>query len=152
MSPALATAHQQMATWLDSLLRQRADSVVVQSWNHVTVKGDTLQLRNFLARFNPSAQKRILFLAHWDSRPRADSPLSRDSTKPVLGANDGLVSNLCLVMGVAGASLENRIILVAGVAGIPQLRRMPSRILRLVTLSSTTRARRLDSRVWGTDP
>src|SRR2546423_15245173 len=50
-------AHQQMATWLDSLLRQRADTLVVQSWNHVTVKGDTLQLRNFLARFNPSAQK-----------------------------------------------------------------------------------------------
>ncbi|HEV7367308.1 MAG TPA: M28 family peptidase [Gemmatimonadales bacterium] len=93
-------AHQQMATWLDSLLRQRADSVVVQSWNHVTVKGDTLQLRNFLARFNPSAQKRILFLAHWDSRPRADSPVSRDSTKPVLGANDG-GSGVALLLGVA---------------------------------------------------
>lgn len=93
-------AHQQMATWLDSLLRRRADTVVVQSWNHVTVNGDTLQLRNFLARFNPSAQKRILFLAHWDSRPRADSPLSRDSTKPVLGANDG-GSGVALLLGVA---------------------------------------------------
>lgn len=93
-------AHQQMATWLDSLLRQRADTLVVQSWKHVTVKGDTLALRNFLARFNPSAQKRILFLAHWDSRPRADSPLSRDSTKPVLGANDG-GSGVALLLGLA---------------------------------------------------
>lgn len=93
-------AHQQMATWLDSLLRQRADTLVVQSWKHVTVKGDTLRLQNFLARFNPSAQKRILFLAHWDSRPRADSPLSRDSTKPVLGANDG-GSGVALLLGVA---------------------------------------------------
>src|SRR6516162_7829675 len=36
----------------------------------------------------------------------------------VLGANDGLVSNLSLVMGVAGASLTPRAILVTGFAGL----------------------------------
>jgi vacuolar iron transporter family protein len=36
----------------------------------------------------------------------------------VLGADDGLVSNLSLVMGVAGASLTNRAILVTGFAGL----------------------------------
>ena len=36
----------------------------------------------------------------------------------VLGANDGLVSNLSLVMGVAGAELASRTILVTGVAGL----------------------------------
>ena len=36
----------------------------------------------------------------------------------VLGANDGLVSNLSLVMGVAGATLDNRSILIAGFAGL----------------------------------
>lgn len=36
----------------------------------------------------------------------------------VLGANDGLVSNLSLVMGVAGATLEGSAILVAGSAGL----------------------------------
>ncbi len=36
----------------------------------------------------------------------------------VLGANDGLVSNLSLVMGVAGASLSNQAILVTGFAGL----------------------------------
>jgi len=36
----------------------------------------------------------------------------------VLGANDGLVSNLSLVMGVAGAELSSRTILVTGVAGL----------------------------------
>lgn len=36
----------------------------------------------------------------------------------VLGANDGLVSNLSLVMGVAGAGLESRVILITGVAGL----------------------------------
>ena len=36
----------------------------------------------------------------------------------VLGANDGLVSNLSLVMGVAGASLGGREIVITGLAGL----------------------------------
>jgi VIT1/CCC1 family predicted Fe2+/Mn2+ transporter len=36
----------------------------------------------------------------------------------VLGANDGLVSNLSLVMGVTGASLNNSAILITGFAGL----------------------------------
>src|SRR5438876_11776603 len=36
----------------------------------------------------------------------------------VLGANDGLVSNFCLIMGVAGAGTPNRIILLTGLAGL----------------------------------
>src|SRR5436309_3040656 len=36
----------------------------------------------------------------------------------VLGANDGLCSNLALVMGVAGASIDNHGILVTGLAGL----------------------------------
>ena len=36
----------------------------------------------------------------------------------VLGANDGLVSNLSLVMGVAGAEMSERAILVIGLAGL----------------------------------
>ncbi len=36
----------------------------------------------------------------------------------VFGVNDGLVSNTCLVMGVAGASVEPSIIVLTGVAGL----------------------------------
>jgi len=36
----------------------------------------------------------------------------------VLGANDGLCSNLSLVMGVAGASFNNHILLLTGLAGL----------------------------------
>lgn len=36
----------------------------------------------------------------------------------VLGANDGLVSNMSLVMGVAGASPEGNSVIIAGVAGL----------------------------------
>jgi glutaminyl-peptide cyclotransferase len=93
-------AHRRAERWLDSLLRQRADTVIVQSWTHVTAAGDSLPLTNFVARFRPGAAKRLLFLAHWDSRPTADSPTSPDSTKPVPGANDG-GSGVALLLGVA---------------------------------------------------
>jgi VIT1/CCC1 family predicted Fe2+/Mn2+ transporter len=36
----------------------------------------------------------------------------------VFGANDGLVSNFCLVMGIAGANAEPRFVLLAGIAGL----------------------------------
>jgi glutaminyl-peptide cyclotransferase len=93
-------AHRRMAVWLDGLLRRRADTLVVQEWKHVTAKGATLSLMNFVARFKPGAEKRILLLAHWDSRPTADGPQSPDSTKPVLGANDG-ASGVALLLGIA---------------------------------------------------
>ncbi len=92
--------HQRAAAWLDSLLRSRADTLVVQSWTHVTASGDSLPLTNFIARFRPGAPKRLLLLAHWDSRPTADSPTSPDSTKPVPGANDG-GSGVAALLGVA---------------------------------------------------
>jgi VIT1/CCC1 family predicted Fe2+/Mn2+ transporter len=36
----------------------------------------------------------------------------------IFGVNDGLVSNLSLIMGVTGANVSNRVLLVAGVAGL----------------------------------
>jgi VIT1/CCC1 family predicted Fe2+/Mn2+ transporter len=36
----------------------------------------------------------------------------------VFGANDGLVSNTCLVMGVAGAAVEPQVLVITGVAGL----------------------------------
>ncbi|MEZ5171058.1 MAG: VIT1/CCC1 transporter family protein [Acidimicrobiia bacterium] len=42
-----------------------------------------------------------------------------DSLRPlVFGANDGLVSNLSLVMGVAGGTSDESLVLLAGVAGL----------------------------------
>ncbi|MBV8451059.1 MAG: VIT1/CCC1 transporter family protein [Deltaproteobacteria bacterium] len=41
-----------------------------------------------------------------------------DLRAAVLGANDGLVSNFCLIMGVAGAGAGNKTILLTGLAGL----------------------------------
>jgi len=94
--------HAAEAAWLDSLLRPLADTLVVQAWTHGTRTGDSLPMRNYLARFNPAASQRLLFLAHWDTRPVSDGPGSRDSTAPVPGANDG-ASGTAVLLGVAAA-------------------------------------------------
>jgi glutaminyl-peptide cyclotransferase len=99
--------HAAEAAWLDSLLRPLADTLVVQAWTHVTAAGDSLPMRNFVARFNPEATERILFLAHWDTRPRSDGPTSRDSLAPVPGANDG-ASGTAVLLGVAAALHQAR--------------------------------------------
>jgi glutaminyl-peptide cyclotransferase len=91
--------HSRMAAWLDSMARARADSVIVERWTHVTASGDSLPLQNVIARYHPAAEKRILFLAHWDTRPKADGQRSTDSTVAVTGANDG-ASGVALLLGV----------------------------------------------------
>ena len=97
-----SAGHQRMGDWLDSLLRSRADTVIVQSWNHVTAKGDTLPLKNFVARFNPAATRRVLYLAHWDTRPASGPDSQLDFSQPVAGANDG-ASGVAVLLGVADA-------------------------------------------------
>jgi len=92
--------HAAQAAWLDSLLRARADTVLVQRWTHLTTKGDSLPLVNFVARFNPAAPERLLFLAHWDTRPVSDNPRYTGPRTPVPGANDG-ASGTAVLLGVA---------------------------------------------------
>jgi glutaminyl-peptide cyclotransferase len=94
--------------WIIAQMKQRADSVVVQSWTHVTAKGDTLPLRNILARINPSATQRVLYLTHWDTRPTADEDMNLgNKSLPILGANDG-ASGVALLMGIADALRKTR--------------------------------------------
>lgn len=96
-------AHEQTGDWILAQLRARADTVEVQDFPHPTAHGQTLHLRNFFARFRPEAAERILYLAHWDTRPIADNASdSASRRKPVLGASDG-ASGVALLLGVADA-------------------------------------------------
>src|SRR5712692_753324 len=95
--------HEQTGDWLLAELRARADTVIVQEIRHVTHRGDTLDLRNFFARFRPQATERVLFLAHWDTRPMADRAANLAQQRmPVPGANDG-ASGTAVLLGVADA-------------------------------------------------
>lgn len=81
---------QRCGDWIVAQMRQRADTVIVQSWNHTTVTGTVLPLRNVLARYRPTATDRVLYVTHWDTRPVSDE--ARDPAQrrlPMPGANDG---------------------------------------------------------------
>jgi hypothetical protein len=96
-------AHEQTGDWILTRLRATADTVVVTAFRHVTKRGDTLQLRNFLARFRPAESARVLFLAHWDTRPHADQSANLAAQRmPVPGADDG-ASGVAVLLGVADA-------------------------------------------------
>ena len=93
--------HRRTGDWIVEQMRQRADTVIVQSFSHVTSRGDTLPMRNILARIKPGETQRVLYVAHWDTRPisdRASNPADRAT--PVPGANDG-ASGVALLMAVA---------------------------------------------------
>jgi predicted membrane protein (TIGR00267 family) len=51
-------------------------------------------------------------------RRGSDGTIGNNLRAAVLGANDGLASNFCLMMGVAGAGASTRIILLTGIAGL----------------------------------
>jgi len=99
--------HRATGDWLAAELATRADTVIVQAWRHKTSKGVTLELRNFFARFRPEATDRVLFVAHWDTRPVADQdPNLGRQRLPIDGANDG-ASGVAVLLGVADALKAN---------------------------------------------
>ena len=87
--------------WIISQMRARADTVIVQSWTHTTAGGKKLPMRNIFARFRPDLTERVLYLAHWDSRPVSEMAAAEaDRAKPVPGANDG-ASGVGLLIALA---------------------------------------------------
>lgn len=76
--------------WIVQMMKSRADTVIEQRWMHKTLKGDSIPLRNIIARFKPQATQRILYITHWDTRPMADQDqVIGNRGDPILGANDG---------------------------------------------------------------
>lgn len=86
-----STGHRAQLQWMEQYLRERADTVAVQPFVHVTTQGsDTLRMANLFARFRPELPVRVLLVAHWDTRPTADQEASAaDRARPIPGANDG---------------------------------------------------------------
>ncbi len=66
------------------------DSVAQQHAPVTLYNGSRFTARNILGSINPTADQRILLLAHYDTRPWADNDPDPDNhSKPVPGANDG---------------------------------------------------------------
>ena len=100
--------HRRTGDWMVERLRASADTVLEQAWTHTTAKGTKLPMRNVFARFNPQASERVLYLAHWDTRPIADG--ESDPAKralPIPGANDG-ASGVAMLLALADALKAKR--------------------------------------------
>ena len=81
-------AQKACAAWMEMKLKEFTDSVYRQDVQVKAGNGQMLPCINLIGSINPSATRRILLLAHWDTRPWADMD-SKDIEKAILGADDG---------------------------------------------------------------
>jgi glutaminyl-peptide cyclotransferase len=82
--------HKECLEYLVGEMERFADAVNRQEFTHTGSRGEEIRLTNIIASFNLAATNRVMFAAHWDTRPWADQdkdPKKHD--KPILGANDG---------------------------------------------------------------
>ena len=96
-------AHVKAGDWIVSQMKSRADTVIEQPFTYVTPKGDSIHMRNILARFRPAEDQRVLYVTHWDTRPTADDDWNLGNRSlPIPGANDG-ASGVGLFVALADA-------------------------------------------------
>ncbi|MBI4548025.1 MAG: M28 family peptidase [Ignavibacteriae bacterium] len=93
--------HRKCLNYLHQELLQYADAVNLQPFTHQGYDKEVLHLTNIIASFNLNATTRILLVAHWDTRPRADEdPDSTKHNQPIIGANDG-ASGVAVLLEIA---------------------------------------------------
>jgi hypothetical protein len=83
-------AHATCLAFYEQFFRSLNIAVERQDFSMPGYDGSTLSLHNLIARIHPEAKRRVLFAAHWDSRPWADyDPNPDHALQPIPGANDG---------------------------------------------------------------
>lgn len=80
--------HRKTKDWLIEKFKSYGLEVKTQDFQARTYDNLTWNLSNIIASYNPSAKKRILLAAHWDTRRMADKDTERIN-EPIDGANDG---------------------------------------------------------------
>ena len=102
-------AHKNCADWMVETFEAAGWDVIEQEFTATAYTGDELESNNIIAQYNPKAKRRLLFAAHWDTRPFADSPLStKDKDQPIDGADDG-ASGVAVLMELAEVIAQNPI-------------------------------------------
>jgi Zn-dependent M28 family amino/carboxypeptidase len=82
--------HAAQLEWMIERLGAVAPEVSADTFQVVTTASDSLTLVNVQARFRPDLSRRILLLAHWDTRPTSDQESDTSlRSMPLPGANDG---------------------------------------------------------------
>lgn len=90
--------HESGLAWLREQMELRADTVLLQPFTDTVADGGALRLTNVVARWHPDSVNRVLLVAHWDTRRRAEGSRDEpDRRRPVPGANDGAAPTAVLV-------------------------------------------------------
>lgn len=98
--------HDRQLAWMLDQLGFLADTVEVQHFTHNAGGERPLQFANVLARWRPELGDRVLLVAHWDTRQKADrDPDVAKRVYPVPGANDG-ASGTAVLMELASLFRE----------------------------------------------
>jgi glutaminyl-peptide cyclotransferase len=98
--PPGSRAHAETEAFLRGELARFADSVEELPCKAV-YEGKQYEFTNIMARFRPKSAKRIILLAHWDTRPVADQEIDPEKRKqPIMGANDG-ASGVAILLQLA---------------------------------------------------
>ena len=81
--------HDRCEKWIVAQFERYGCTVETQKAVLKGYDGTPLRSTNIIAHIHPKAKTRLLFCAHWDSRPWADNdPDSTQWRKPILAAND----------------------------------------------------------------
>ena len=82
--------HKATKNWLISQLKTSGARVIEQDFKATAYTGTVLNATNIIGQFNPTAKKRILLAAHWDTRHITDNdPDASKQNLQVDGADDG---------------------------------------------------------------
>ncbi len=83
-------AHSNCANWFVQKFKEYGAVVEVQNFKARTYDRVTRNGKNIIASYKPEEPKRILLMAHWDTRPFADHDDDPEKqNQPIDGANDG---------------------------------------------------------------
>ena len=103
-----STGHRKCLQYLVAELRKYADNVSQQDFVLTGYGDEVLKLANVFGSFNVTVSDRILLLAHWDTRPRADQEKDPSKqAKPILGANDA-ASGVAILLELARLMQQTR--------------------------------------------
>ncbi len=85
-----SAAHARCADYIAAKLKAYGAEVIEQDTTFTDQWGKRQPVRNIIGRFNPQAERAVMLLAHYDTRPWADEdPDESKHSTPIDGANDG---------------------------------------------------------------
>ena len=85
-----SVTHLECRRWLQKELEKYCDEVELQQFTRQLPPDlENVKMWNVIGRIDPEAERRILLVAHWDTRPTADYNPAGECDQPIAGANDG---------------------------------------------------------------